>query len=408
MNSTFRAMKNKTFTLLWGGYTISKLGDSIFRVALIWWVVEKTGSSIVMSTVLIFSTVPMLAFLLIGGVLVDRWPRVIVMLVSDFGRGLVVGLMAILSWTNSLEIWHIYLFSAFFGFVDAFFAPSFRAIIPELISQENLHSANSLISLSGQISSILGPAVGAGIVAHGGSSFAFVLNSLSFVFSGLCLLPVMRMESSSKPDKNATSDPQSIWREARQGLEAVFDTSWIWITIVIAGISNLTYSGPMGVALPFLIKNHFEADVNVLGMFYSFSSAGALLATLWIGRYKKIRNRGLKMYGVWMLIGVMVLILGLPINIFGILLASFIIGGANTLLGLIWVNVLQERVPNSLFGRISSVDYLGSSLLEPVGYALGGWANNLIGPALTLVIGGAAQTVLISLGLLHRDVRKLD
>ena len=89
-------------------------------------------------------------------------------------------------------------------------------------------------------------------------------------------------------------------------------------------------------------------------------------------------------------------------------MASFVIGGANTALSLIWVNTLQELIPRELQGRVSSVDYLGSSLLEPAGYAIGGWATQLLGPVLVFIIGGLLQIGLIGLGLLHPKVRNLD
>jgi DHA3 family tetracycline resistance protein-like MFS transporter len=109
-----------------------------------------------------------------------------------------------------------------------------------------------------------------------------------------------------------------------------------------------------------------------------------------------------------MLIGVLVVAIGLPITIPGILLASLMIGACNTILSLVWVNTLQEFVPRNLLGRVTSVDYLGSYLLLPLGYALGGWAAEAIGPSLVFILGGTLQTALIALGLLHPKVRSLD
>ena len=86
-----RALRLRPFALLWSGQTISRLGDRFYQVALAWWVLEKTGSAVVMGTVLICSDVPMLVFALLGGALVDRWPRLPVMMLSDLLRGLAVG-----------------------------------------------------------------------------------------------------------------------------------------------------------------------------------------------------------------------------------------------------------------------------------------------------------------------------
>ncbi len=404
MISSFRALRQRPFALLWSGQTISSLGNSFYRVALTWWVLEKTGSAVVMGTVLICSDVPMLVFLLLGGALVDRWPRLPLMMISDLVRGLAVGLMAVLAFVNALQVWHIYVISLIFGSVDAFFQPAYRASVPEIVPVDHLPSANSLTSLSGEISGIIGPALGAGMVALGGTPSAFALDALSFFVSVACLLPILRLSVSPRAEEPS----ESIMKDVRAGLGTVFGTPWLWITIAVAGISNITYAGPMGVALPFLIKDHLHAQVGVLGLFYTSVSLGAALTAFWLGRYTRIRRRGIKMYGVWMLIGIMVVLIGLPISIPGVLVAAFVIGGANTALSLIWVNTLQEQIPRELQGRVSSVDFLGSSLLAPVGYAVGGWATELFGPVLIFIVGGILQTGLIALGLLHPKVRTLD
>jgi hypothetical protein len=108
-----------------------------------------------------------------------------------------------------------------------------------------------------------------------------------------------------------------------------------------------------------------------------------------------------------MLIGLMVMAIGLPITLPGILLAAFVIGAANTL-GLIWWTPCRDACHAGCKGRVSSVDYLGFSLLEPVGLALGGRATKWLGPALVLVVGGGLRTLLIALDLLHPKVRHLD
>jgi MFS family permease len=95
-----RALQNRPFALVWAGQTVSLLGDRIFQVALAWWVLEKTGSALAMGAVFIFSTIPMLVFLLIGGVLVDRFPRLWLMLISDLAGGLVICSVAVLAYTD--------------------------------------------------------------------------------------------------------------------------------------------------------------------------------------------------------------------------------------------------------------------------------------------------------------------
>src|SRR5262245_49614494 len=130
------SLRHRSFALLWSGQTISRLCDNLYRVAVAWWVLEKTGSATAMSTVLVFSFTPMLLFLLIGGVAVDRYPRLRVMIASDLLRGLVTLVVAALAFGHSLEIWHIYAASIVFGFVSSFFEPAYAATIPEIMPRE--------------------------------------------------------------------------------------------------------------------------------------------------------------------------------------------------------------------------------------------------------------------------------
>ena len=124
----FRSLKHRPFALLWMGQTTSRLGDSLHRIALAWWVLEKTGSAAAMGTVLVLTQIPMLIFLLIGGIVVDRFPRIRIMFIADVLSGLIVTFIAVFSWLNILALWHIYAASLLFGFVEAFFFPAIRPL----------------------------------------------------------------------------------------------------------------------------------------------------------------------------------------------------------------------------------------------------------------------------------------
>src|SRR5512142_426451 len=190
--NVLRALKHRPFALLWTGQTVSRLGDSLYRIALAWWVLEKTGSAVAMGTVLIFSQIPLLLFLLIGGVVVDRLPRIRIMFSSDLLSGLVITFVAVFAWLNLLQIWHIYMASMLFGFVEAFFFPAYQAVIPQITPSEVLTSANSLNGLSLRLTGIIGPTLGAALVAAGGTALTFGLDALSFFISAVCVLPILR------------------------------------------------------------------------------------------------------------------------------------------------------------------------------------------------------------------------
>src|SRR5689334_17228568 len=190
--NVLRSLQHRPFALLWTGQTISSLGDSLHRIALAWWVLEKTGSATAMGTVLVLTQIPLLIFLLIGGIIVDRFPRIRIMFLSDVLSGTVVVFIAVFAWLNLLQIWHIYIASLIFGFVEAFFFPAYQAVIPQITLPDMLTSANSLNGLSRRLMGIIGPILGAGLVATGGTSLAFGLDALSFFISALCVFPILR------------------------------------------------------------------------------------------------------------------------------------------------------------------------------------------------------------------------
>lgn len=399
----FLSLKHRSFALLWSGQTISRLGDSLYGVALAWWVLQKTGSATAMGTVLIFSFAPTLVFLLIGGVTVDRFPRLRVMLASDLLRGAVTTAVALLAFNGLLEIWHIYIASVLFGFVRAFFQPAYAATVPDIMPRESLNSANSLTNLSGEITGIVGPALGAAVVGLSGTALAFGLDALSFFISAACivLLPPL-------PAARPAGHQANVLVDLREGIGAVFARPWLWITIAIFALVNVTSRGPVNVALPFLVNDTLHADVGTLGLFFSLESAGLMLGSLWLGRQSRLRRRGLVAYGASLLGGLAVFVVGFPIGIVGVGLAFLCLGLTMSFFSLIWTNTIQEMVPKDLMGRVVSVDMLGSFVLLPVGWGIAGWATDLLGAPMVFLIGGALTMTLIGIGLLHPAIRNLD
>jgi MFS family permease len=413
------SLRHRPFALLWSGQTISRLGDSLYSVALAWWVLQATGSAAAMGTVLIFSFTPMLIFLLIGGVAVDRLPRLRVMVASDVASGLVVLGVAALAALGRLEVWHVYIASAAFGFLQAFFFPAYTAVVPELTPAEALPSANSLTSLSGQLSGIVGPAIGAWVVASRGTAAAFAVDGLSFLIAAACVLPMIKRhggdEAASARSSAGTPHPaepaggrSNAWRDLREGISLVLHEPWLWITIANSSLTNITLSGPRSVALPFLVDRTLHASVGTLGLLYSAGSAGAVLGAVALGGRKRLRRRGLLAYGTAVLSGLAALVIGLVPSVPVAAAASFTIGLCISVFSLVWTNTLQEMVPRDALGRVSSIDALGSFVLLPLGFGLTGWVTDRLGPPPVFVLGGLGTVVLALAAWLHPAIRQLD
>ena len=418
--NVLRSLTHRPFAWLWTGQTTSRLGDSLYRIALSWWVLEKTGSAVAMGTVLIFSQIPLLLFLLIGGVVVDRLPRIRIMFISDVLCGLVVTFVAFFSWFNLLEIWHIYIASILFGFVEAFFFPAYQAVIPEITPSELLTSANSLNGLSQRVTGIVGPALGATLVAAGGTSVTFALDALSFFISALCVLPLLRSkfdrrqtpvettETFGKPRGSVRAALQQGLADLLEGFRLVVRIPWIWITILLFGFINIMDAGPRAVAMPFLIKEDLGADVGLLGLLGSAASLGFVVGMIWLGQYVRLHRRGLLSYLSIIGTGLALLPFAFKLPIPVLVGSMFISGICTSVFALIWTHTLQEMVPGNMLGRVYSIDALGSFVLLPIGFALAGWGTDLFGAPTVFLIGGIGVIVLVLLGLSHPAIRNLD
>jgi DHA3 family tetracycline resistance protein-like MFS transporter len=415
----FRSLKHRPFALLWTGQTTSRLGDSLYRIALAWWVLEKTGSAVAMGTVLVFSQIPMLIFLLVGGVVVDRLPRVRIMFISDILSGLVITFVTVFSWLGLLEIWHIYIASMIFGFVEAFFFPAYQAVIPQITPSELLNSANSLNGLSQRVTGIVGPALGAALVAAGGTSVTFGLDALSFFLSALCVFPLLRsnldqvqgQERDAETAAGQGSAKESLrqgFRDLLDGFKLVMTIPWIWITILIFGFINIMEASPRAVAMPFLIKEDLGADVALLGILGSAASLGFVLGMIWLGQYIRLHRRGLLGYLSVVVTGSTLLAFAFKLPIPVLIASMFVSGMATSVFALIWTHTLQEMVPGKVLGRVYSIDALGSFVLLPIGFSLSGWATDLFGAPTVFLIGGIGTITLAVLGLLHPAIRNLD
>jgi MFS family permease len=411
-----RAFTHRPFALLWTGQTISRLGDNLHRIALAWWVLEKTGSATAMGTVLVLSQIPLLIFILIGGIVVDRFPRVRIMFLSDLLSGTVVTFIAVFAWLDVLEIWHIYVVSLIFGFVEAFFFPAYQAVIPQIVPADMLTSANSLNGLSQRVMGVIGPIVGASLVAVGGTPLAFGIDAFSFFVSAVFVFFILRSGLNDMPNKEEETGKSRSMRETikrgildlREGFDAVIAVPWIWITIVVFGFLNIMEGSPRAVSLPFLIKDDLGADVAVLGWFGSAFSIGYVLSAILLGQFKRLRRRGLLGYLAVLINGVMLLLFGFKFPIPVLVVAMGVYGFCFNVFGLIWNNTLQEMVPHEKLGRVYAIDSLGSWVLLPIGFALAGWATDLVGAPTVFLIGGVGTIFMILLGLSHPAIRNLD
>jgi Transmembrane secretion effector len=396
-------LRERDFRLLWGAMCISLLGDGAFLVALAWQVYALSDAPTALSVVGIAMTVPTIVFLLVGGVASDRLDRRSILIGADVGRGLAVGLMAVLAVGGWLELWHLVALAAIYGTGSAFFAPAFDAFVPDLLSGERLAQANALDQLVRPIAlRLAGPALGGIIVAAAGAGSAFALDAASFAVSCAVLLRVR------PPARSGVVPTGTVVQDLRAGWRYVRERSWLWATFASAAVAYLLFMGPVEVLLPYVVKHPLHGDATDLGMVFAAGGLGSVVCAVAVGRRGLPRRDMTVMYVAWTLATLAVAGYGLASAIWQLMLASVAFNALETTGTIIWATVKQRHVPGHLLGRVSSLDWLISIGLLPLSFALTGPAAAAFGAQATLVGAGILGAVVTAAALLVPGTRAVE
>jgi MFS family permease len=396
-------LRHRDFRLLWAGMCVSLLGDGAFLVAIAWQVYALSDSATAMSVVGIAMTVPTIVFLLVGGVASDRLDRRRIMVVADVARAAAVGLLAVLSLSGALELWHIAALVVVYGSGAAFFAPAFDAIVPELLPPERLAQANALDQFVRPIAlRLAGPALGGVIVGALGPGSAFALDAASFLASAAALL-AMRRPAARPVDTGA-----SIVGDLRAGWRFVRRRSWLWATFGSAAIAYLLFMGPVEVLLPLLVKHDLDGSATQLGLVFAAGGLGSVACAVVMGRHGVPRRDITFMYVVWTLATLAVAGYGLAASVWQLMLACLAFNALETAGTIVWATAKQRHVPADMLGRVSSLDWLISIGLLPLSFALTGPVSAAIGVRATLVGAGVLGAIVTFAALYIRGVRSVE
>jgi MFS family permease len=396
-------LRHRDFRLLWSGMCVSLLGDGVFLVAMAWQVYALSNAPAALALVGVAMTVPTIVFLLVGGVVSDRRDRRRIMLAADLARGLAVGLMAVLSLTGALELWHVVALVAVYGAGQAFFSPAFDAIVPEVLPAEELAQANSLDQFVRPIAlRLAGPALGGVLIAALGAGSAFALDALSFAVSAAALLAMTPRERLAPPE-HAT-----MLGDIGTGLRYIRAHVWLWATFASAAIAYLLFMGPAEVLLPYIVKNDLHASAADLGIVFAAGGVGSVGCAIVLGQRGLPRRDITFMYVTWTLATFAIAGYGLATAVWQLMVASLAFNALETAGTIVWATAKQRHVPAALLGRVSSLDWLISIGLLPLSFALTGPVSGAIGVKTTLIGAGVLGGLITFAALLAPGMRDLE
>ena len=399
----FAPLRHRDFRRLWSGMTLSLVGDGAFLVAMTWQVYVLSDAPTALAFVGIAMSIPTIVLLLVGGAVSDRVDRRRVMVAADLIRGGAVGLLALLTLSGGLVLWHVVALCAVYGAATAFFNPAFDAIVPDLLPESDLAQANALDQLVRPIAfRLAGPAIGGWLVASVGAGSAFALDAATFLISAAAI-GSMRYR---RPD--GARSAASIVHEIREGFAFVRAHVWLWGTLVSAAFAYLAFMGPTEVLLPYVVKNDLGGSASDLGLVFAAGGLGAILSAVICGGRGLPRRNITYMYLFWTAATLSIAGYGLAQASWQLMVVCCMFNLFETAGTIIWATAKQRHVPPNLLGRVSSFDWLISIGLLPVSFALTGPIASVIGARATLIWAGVAGSVVTLAALFLPGMRAIE
>ena len=400
MREYLQVLRRRDFALLWAGQAVSKLGSKISYIALTWLVADLTGKASSVGLLFIILTIPSVVLGPWAGVLIDRWDKKKLIVISDILNGLFA-----LGMVLTDKIWGIYLLAMGMAIVFTFFDPAIRVVIPRLVPEEELITANSLSSSTYYASNLVGPALGGVLIGFFGVKAAFIINGVSFFISALS-----EMFIRIKANQRELHDYQdnNIWERFREGWDYIKSNQVVLFVILFFAVGAL----PMG-ALPILnivlIKEILKFGPSGYGTLMTIKGVGLFLGTFLMGRWGKGHSE-LKL----MVLGVGLIGLGyllFALNSFFILsaLILFGIGIAGTVVNVSYGTYLQKAVDEEVRGRVFSLDMALGNVVGLISMSLAGFLGDTFGIARVIAIGGgfiALQALVTSRLAIYRQGQK--
>lgn len=335
-------------------------------------------------------------FIVAGGVWADRLSRTRVMIGSDAMRGIAVLGLALTPGDVPVPLLALLVFLV--GGGEAFFRPAYGAVVPSVVPEEQLASANALTSISQRTAAIVGPAVGGAVVGlAGGVRTAFVIDAITF---GVSLLTLLRVREPAV--RKRTGAQRSAIREALDGVRAVRDRPWIAAVLAMAALQLMLTIAPENVLLPIVSRERFGGD-RTFGLALATMAVGGVVGALVASRWQPRRCGLVGMLGVLPYAAVSLVLAFSSSRL--LLFAAFFVAGLGLEPFLVyWTTALQREVPRELLARVISLDWLCSFALMPLGFALTGPAVNAFGRTAVLVTGAVAVVVTTLAALMVRGV----
>jgi len=401
-----RSFRHRNYQLFFGGQLVSLTGTWMQQIAQSWLVYRLTRSSAQLGLVSFASQIPVFLLAPLGGAAADRLHRHRIIVWTQTLSMTLAFMLAGLTLSGAIRVWHLFVFAALLGCVNAFDIPARQSFMVDMVGRDDLMNAIALNSSMVNGARVVGPAIAGAVVAWVGEGWCFLLNGVSYiaVIAGLLLMRLDHVRRASHSGRSALAD-------IADGSRFVGRTAPVRDLLLLLGVVSLT-AMPYAVLMPVFADVIFHGDATTLGLLTGASGVGALGGALSLAM-----RRGVRGLGMWIAVSTFVfgvtLVLFSSSHIFWLSAALLVPAGAAMMVQMAASNTLiQSMVPDHLRGRVMAVYSMMFMGMAPFGALFAGWMAERAGAPRTVAIGGlicvgAAIAFRIRLPAIRGEARQL-
>ncbi|MEO5986227.1 MAG: MFS transporter [Candidatus Limnocylindria bacterium] len=395
-----RLVRNRNFSLLWVGQLVSLLGDRVHIIAL-GALVAGRGTALEVGLVFAATAVPSVILGPLAGVLVDRWDRRLTMIFCDVGRAVLVLAVPL---AYEIHIGLVYLAAFVIATVTLLFRPAKTAIVPAIVGNRDLVTANSAMSVPETAADLLGFPI-AGLIVTALSSVigaAFILDAGTYVVSAVLIWAMIVPRQIEPPSERLSIG--SVWREMREGF------AFLWGEAALLSNTLLSTMAQVAVGAEIVVSLLYARDVvdrgavsfeQIYSLLLTAIAVGSVTAGVAVGALGNRLPKGPLVITGFIGMGLSLIVAGLVTDPILAIIAFFFTGAMNMLFIIPTVTLFQERTPQRLMGRVvsSRQALVFGSIAASMG--LSGWLAGILGPAMVLGLSGAicAAAGIIGIGV---------
>ncbi len=382
---TLRALRHRNFQLFFTGQLISLIGTWMQSVAQAWLVYRLTGSSLLLGAVGFASQFPVFLVAPFGGTAADRTNRQKLVIGTQTASMILAAILAWLTLTHRVQVWHIFVLASLLGVVNAFDIPGRQAFLVDMVGKEHLMNAIALNSSMFNGARVIGPAIAGILVAKIGEGWCFAANAVSYIAVIIGLF-MMRVDSPPRSGENSPIE------DIIEGFRWVNQTRVIRALLLLLGLISLV-GMPYTVLMPVFADRILHGGARGLGILMGATGVGALLGALTLAS-----KEGVKGLGRWVAItcacfGISIFLFSFSRH-FWLSVVLLLPAGYSMMLQMACSNTLiQTMVPDHLRGRVMALYSMMFMGMAPFGALLGGALADRVGAPVTVAIGGVACVI---------------